>query len=237
MDFQITKNYPCSYLPGRLARSRVVFTGDMPDTDTYARLIRQGYRRSGYFIYRSDCAQCHACIPVRIPVALFHPNRTQRRIWKRHQHLQATRHPLHFDSKHFELYQRYQKSRHPGGGMDLDNQNGHEQYCDFLLRSTVDTFLVTFHEEQQLRMISIIDQLPDGLSSVYTFFDPDVAGASYGTFNILWQIAQCQNDQSPYLYLGYWIENSPKMRYKANFHPLQLLVDNQWQCRETSSTT
>lgn len=236
MDFQITKNYPCSYLPGKLARSRAVFTGDMPDTDTYAQLIQQGYRRSGYFIYRSDCVLCHACIPVRIPVALFRPTRTQRKIWKRHQHLRITRHPLHFDSAHFELYQRYQQSRHPGGGMDLDNHNGHEQYCDFLLRSTVDTFLVTFHEDQQLRMVSIIDQLPDGLSSVYTFFDPDVPGTSYGTFNILWQIAQCRNEHLSHLYLGYWIENSPKMRYKANFQPLQLLINNQWQCQDTNST-
>ncbi|ABI58919.1 arginyltransferase [Nitrosomonas eutropha] len=236
MDFQITKNYPCSYLPGRLARSRVVLTSNVSDADAYTQLIRQGYRRSGNFIYRPDCELCHACIPARIPAELFHPNRIQRRIWKRHQHLQATRHPLHFDPAHFDLYQRYQKLRHPGGGMDLDDQNGHEQYCNFLLQSMVDSFLVTFHENQQLRMVSIIDQLPDGLSSVYTFFDPDVTGTSYGTFNILWQIAQCHHGQLPYLYLGYWIENNRKMRYKANFQPLQLLVDNQWQCQETCTT-
>ncbi|SEI82962.1 arginyltransferase [Nitrosomonas eutropha] len=236
MDFQITKNYPCSYLPGQLARSRIAITNNTPDTDAYAQLIQQGYRRSGNFIYRPDCELCHACIPVRIPVEQFHPNRIQRRIWKRHQHLQATRHSLHFDPAHFDLYQRYQKSRHPGGSMDLDDQNGHEQYRNFLLQSTVDSFLVTFHEDQQLRMVSIIDQLPDGLSSVYTFFDPDVTGTSYGTFNILWQIAQCHHDRLPYLYLGYCIKNSRKMRYKANFQPLQLLVDNQWQCRETCTT-
>ncbi|BBL34436.1 aspartateglutamate leucyltransferase [Nitrosomonas stercoris] len=236
MHFQTTKNYPCSYIPGKLARSRVVLAIDSrSDTDTYARLIHKGYRRNGNFLYRPDCAHCHACIPVRIPVKLFHPHRTQRRTWKHHQNLRATRHPLHFDSAHFALYQRYQKSRHPGGGMELDDKNGYEQYCNFFLHSTIDSFLVTFHEDQQLRMVSIVDQLPDGLSSVYTFFDPNIARASYGTFNILWQIAQCQQDQLPYLYLGYWIKNNPKMRYKANFRPLQLLLNNQWQCQQNTT--
>lgn len=237
MDFQITRRYPCSYLPGQLARSRIVITDDTPsDSNTYAQLIRQGYRRSGSLIYRPDCDYCHACIPVRIPVELFDPNRTQRRAWKRHQHLQITRYLLHFDPAHFDLYQRYQKSRHTNSSMDQDDENGRKQYCDFLLKSTVDSFLVTFHENERLRMVSIIDQLPDGLSSVYTFFDPDVAGSSYGTFSILWQAAQCRADRLPYLYLGYWIANSQKMSYKANFQPLQYLIDNQWQYVETCTT-
>jgi arginine-tRNA-protein transferase len=225
-------------MPGETARSRVVLAADSrSDTDTYAKLIQQGYRRNGNFIYRPDCAHCHACIPVRVPVKSFHPNRTQRRTWKRYQHLQVTRHSLYFDPMHFSLYQRYQKSRHPGGGMELDEQNGYEQYRNFFLHSTIDSFLVTFHEDQHLRMVSIIDQLPDGLSSVYTFFDPDITGASYGTFNILWQIMQCRDDQLPYLYLGYWIKNNQKMRYKANFQPLQLLIDNQWQHQKIQTTT
>jgi len=233
INFQITRRYPCSYLPGQLARSRVVITdNDTPDSDIYARLIRQGYRRSGGLIYRPDCDFCQACIPVRIPVEQFSPNRTQRRIWKRHQHLQTARHMLHFDPAHFALYQRYQKSRHTHGSMDQDDENGREQYRNFLLKSTVDSFLVTFHEDDQLRMVSIIDQLPDGLSSVYTFFEPEVAGSSYGTFNILWQTNQCRAGRLPYLYLGYWIENSQKMHYKANFQPLQLRINNQWQYKE-----
>lgn len=233
MDFQITRRYPCSYLPGELARSRIVVTDDnVSDSNIYAQLIQQGYRRSGSLIYRPDCDYCHACIPVRIPVELFDPNRAQRRVWKRHQHLQTAWHPLHFDPVHFDLYQRYQKSRHANGSMDQDDENGRKQYRDFLLKSTVDSFLVTFHENEQLRMVSIIDRLPDGLSPVYTFFEPDVPGSSYGTFNILWQTAQCRVDRLPYLYLGYWIANSRKMHYKANFQPLQYLIDNQWQYRK-----
>jgi arginyl-tRNA--protein-N-Asp/Glu arginylyltransferase len=234
MDFHITRHYPCSYLPSQLARSRIMVSDDVSDTDIYAQLIKQGYRRSGNFIYRPDCDRCHACIPVRIVVDQFIPNRTQRRIWKQHQHLQFARHDLHFDPEHLNLYQRYQKRRHTGGTMDHD---GREQYCDFLLKSTVDSFLVTFHENEQLRMVSIVDQLPDGFSSVYTFFDPDIAGSSYGTFSILWQVAQCRNKHLPYLYLGYWIADNQKMRYKANFHPLQCLSNDEWQYMDTTLPT
>lgn len=226
MEFHITSRYPCSYLPSQFARSRVAVADGLSDSNLYAQLIKQGYRRSGSFIYRPDCDQCHACIPVRIAVDLFKPSRTQRKVWKQHQFLRPTRCPLHFDPEHLDLYQRYQKQRHPGGAMDND---GLAQYCNFLLKSNVDTFLVTFHENELLRMVSIVDQLPDGFSSVYTFFDPDVAGSSYGTFNILWQITQCQIKQLPYLYLGYWIADNQKMRYKANFQPLQLLLNGKWQ--------
>ena len=238
MDFQTTRRYPCSYLPGQLARSRIVITDEtIPDSNIYAQLIQQGYRRSGGLIYRPDCDFCQACIPVRIPVEQFSPDRTQRRAWKRHQHLQAARYPLHFNPVHFALYQRYQKSRHANSSMAQDDKNGREQYCNFLLKSTVDSFLVTFHEDNRLRMISIIDRLPDGLSSVYTFFDPEVPGSSYGTYNILWQANQCHTNRLPYLYLGYWIENSQKMCYKANFQPLQLLIENQWQYKRRETRT
>lgn len=237
MDFQITQHYPCSYLPGQSARSRVAVTfGDISDAAAYAHLIQHGYRRSGNFIYRPDCEHCQACIPARIPVTEFKHSRTQRRIWKRHQHLRITWQPLEFDPTHFALYQHYQRSRHPGGGMDQDARNGHKQYSNFLLRSTVDSALITFHDDDQLRMVSIVDLLPDGLSSVYTFFDPNQPSASYGTFSILWQAAFCHSQQLPYLYLGYWIKDCPKMRYKANFQPLQLLINDQWQYQQTDTT-
>jgi leucyl-tRNA---protein transferase len=231
MDFHKTRHYPCSYLPSKLARSRVAIADGASDSGIYAQLIKQGYRRSGSFIYRPDCDKCHACIPVRIIVDQFRPNRTQRRVWKQHQYLRSTQHPLYFDPEHLDLYQRYQKRRHSGGAMDHD---GREQYCNFLLKSNVDSFLITFHEEKQLRMVSIVDQLPDGFSSVYTFFDPDITGSSYGTFNILWQIAQCRIKHLPYLYLGYWIADNQKMRYKINFQPLQSLLNGQWEYISTT---
>jgi leucyl-tRNA---protein transferase len=109
--------------------------------------------------------------------------------------------------------------------MDEDN---HDQYAQFLLQSRVDTRLIEFSEDDTPRMVSLIDVLDDGLSSVYTFFDPDLKGSSFGAYNILWQAAQCQALGLPYLYLGYWIANSRKMAYKASFRPIEGLIDGHW---------
>ncbi|MEK6594947.1 MAG: arginyltransferase, partial [Pseudomonadota bacterium] len=107
-------------------------------------------------------------------------------------------------------------------------------YHNFLLQSHVNSKLIEFHERDELRMVSIIDVLPDGLSSVYTFFDPDVVSASFGTYNILWQIERCRELGLTYLYLGYWIKGNRKMGYKANFQPLEILIDGQWQQLDSS---
>lgn len=187
--------------------------------------MRNGYRRSGQFVYRPHCEQCHACLSVRVNVAAYTPNRSQRRSWKKHHHLVAKQHELYFDEAHFALYQRYQTARHAGGSLDQDNR---EQYQNFLLQSHVKSRLITFRDASQLSMVSIIDELPDGLSSVYTFYDADIAQASLGTYNILWQIQLCRALDLNYLYLGYWIKEHKKMNYKANFRPLEILVGDQW---------
>ena len=108
------------------------------------------------------------------------------------------------------------------------DEDSHEQYAQFLLQSRVDTRLVEFSEDGIVRMVSLIDILDDGLSSVYTFYDPDIPNASFGTYNILWQVAQCKAIGLPYLYLGYWIAGSRKMAYKATFRPLEGLQDGHW---------
>jgi arginine-tRNA-protein transferase len=165
-------------------------------------------------------------VPVRVVADEFKPNRTQRRIWKKHAALQARILELKYSSEHYALYLRYQSMRHSGGGMDQDSR---EQYRHFLLQSNVDSRLVEFREDGMLRMVSILDELQDGLSSVYTFFDPDVKAASYGTFNILWQIDNCVTNDRPFLYLGYWIGQSRKMAYKINFQPLDGLIEGRWR--------
>ncbi|MDP2784058.1 MAG: arginyltransferase [Sulfurimicrobium sp.] len=226
VQFYLTAPYPCSYLPGQSARSQVVTPNELVDDAVYSQLIRAGFRRSGLYTYRPQCDQCRACVPVRLMVEEFKPNRSQRRTWKRNQQLEATLCEQVFDAKHYNLYRRYQASRHAGGGMDQDSE---DQYRQFLLQSGVSTLLVEFRGENSLRMVSVVDVVEDGLSSVYTFFDPDMPQAGFGTYNILWQIELCRSMGLPYLYLGYWIAASDKMAYKANFQPLQGFVDGQWQ--------
>jgi arginine-tRNA-protein transferase len=156
----------------------------------------------------------------------FETSRYQRRAAKKHEHLQATALGLRFRVEHYALYLRYQAARHAGGGMDQDSR---DQYSHFLLQSRVNTRLVEFRDESKLVMVSIVDVLSDGLSSVYTFFDPELPGTSLGTYNILWQIEQCRALGLPHLYLGYWIRDSRKMAYKARFRPIEGLVDNAWR--------
>ena len=231
IQFFLTPAYPCSYLEQREARSLVAAPTEAIDGAVYSELINMGFRRSGYHTYRPHCDACKACVPVRVPVDEFTPNRSQRRNWERNRHLTTDILELGFNDEHYELYRRYQTSRHAGGGMDQDDR---EQYAQFLLQSNVDSFLAEFREDGELRMVSLVDRVRQGLSAVYTFFDPRQPKAGYGVYNVLWQIALCQELELPYLYLGYWIAETRKMSYKTNYHPLHGLVNGTWQPLETS---
>ncbi len=226
LQFYATSPYACSYLQEEWARSQVATPTHLINTEIYGDLVRAGFRRSGVFIYRPWCDTCTRCVPVRLPVERFSPSRAQRRADSRHSTLRVMELPLLYCEEHYALYVRYQAKRHGENSVDLDSR---DQYARFLLQSRIDTRLFEFREGDALRMVCLVDVLNDGLSSVYTFYDPDVPGASFGTYGILWQIRQCCLRQLPYLYLGYWIGASPKMAYKARYQPLEALVDTIWQ--------
>ena len=240
LHFYLTAPYPCSYLPDQQARSQVATPAFLISAPVYSELVLHGFRRSGTYTYRPRCDDCRACVPLRVLVKQFKANRSQRRAWTQHAHLETSLHPLQDNAEHYKLYQRYQHARHPGGGMDNDD---YDSYRNFLLQSHVDSLLVEFREpfdqaqdrQGVLRMVSVIDLLGDGLSSVYTFYEPDLPHARFGVYNVLWQIQLCRKLDLDFVYLGYWIEHSRKMAYKTGYRPAQGLIDGVWQALEKTS--
>jgi leucyl-tRNA---protein transferase len=216
----------CSYLAGRLARSVFVDPQLPVDPASYGALLDLGFRRSGAYVYRPACAACTECRPVRIPVTRFRPDRTQRRCLARNADLQTAVETVLSD-EHYALYQRYLRARHTGGGMDADDR---EAFESFLSNPWGQTGILAMRDARgRLLAGAVMDQVPRGLSAVYTYFDPADSARSLGTYAVLQQIDETAKRGLPYLYLGYWVPGSEKMDYKKHFNPFEILAAGGWR--------
>ncbi len=217
--------HACPYLPGEEATTLII-DPELKVTNTlFSQLARHGFRRSGDMIYRPHCAQCDACVSVRIPVAEFRPSRSQQRNWRRNGDLRIVEQPAQFNEDHFELYLRYQRARHPDSTMcDPDP----DKYYKFLTSDDTDTRFFEMWDQDRLLGIAVADRFEDGLSAVYTFFEPDYAARGLGVYAILWEIQYTKRLNRPWLYLGYWIKNCRKMSYKTSFRPAEGFKNGNW---------
>ena len=218
--------HQCAYLEDREAITQFIDPAQTMNSRLYSQLIEMGFRRSGEYVYRPNCNACQACRPVRIPVASFQASRNQKRVWRRNQDLKINIIPADLRDEHFALYRRYISFRHAGGDMDVSDP---ERYREFLLSSWAETWFYEFRLGTRLVAVAVVDRLTKGQSAVYTFFDPEFSERSLGTYAILWEISAVRKSGLSWLYLGYWIEECPKMSYKNRFQPLEIYRDGHWQ--------
>lgn len=221
----VTAPHLCSYLEDELAQSMFVVPSFGLNTAVYSQLIAHGFRRSGDEVYRPHCAQCSQCVPVRLPVAQFTPNRNQKRCLQKNQQTTTIIKPAVFEQAHYDLYLRYQNHRHSEGNMAKSSP---DEYIRFLGSSWCDTQFIEFSIADELAGVAVVDCINDGLSAVYTFFDPKFSNHSLGIYAVLWQIYYAQKQSLEWLYLGFWIADCQKMNYKDQYQPLQGFIDQQW---------
>lgn len=225
LKFYATQPHPCSYLPEEQATTLFLDPSQPMDAAVYAELSEMGFRRSGDHLYRPHCQSCNACTPARIPVARFIPTRQQRRILKRNADLSVHSARPACDEEYYALYARYIEQRHADGDMHPPNR---EQFATFLVRDLAFSRFYEFREGERLLAVAVTDVLPNGLSAVYTFFDPDEERRSLGRYAILWQIEETARLELDALYLGYWIKRCRKMNYKTQYRPIELFVNQRW---------
>lgn len=225
LKFFATQPHDCSYLPEEQATTLFLDPSQPMDVHVYADLSEMGFRRSGDHLYRPHCQQCSACVPARIPAARFIPNRQQRRILKRNAELEVTAVRPIFTEEYFDLYRRYIEQRHADGDMYPPSR---EQFSTFLVRDLPFCWFYEFRLHGRLLAIAVCDLLPNGLSAVYTFYEPEEERRSLGRYAILWQIGETVRRDLDAVYLGYWIKNCQKMSYKTQYRPIELLINQRW---------
>ncbi|VAW84099.1 Arginyl-tRNA--protein transferase [hydrothermal vent metagenome] len=225
LRFFVSQPHSCSYFSNRDSTS-VVLDPDTPlTTALYETLIQYGFRRSGKMLYRPHCATCQDCIASRVRLANYSPSRNQRRNIKLNKGISIRIQEPYFNDEHFALYCRYLDGQHPAGGM---NNPTPESYLEFLTSNAIDTIFMEGRVDNQLILVAAIDRLKHGWSAVYTFYDPQQKQRGLGKYAILWQLEQLQQQQLPWLYLGYWLEDHQKMSYKNQYQPFEIYQNDQW---------
>lgn len=225
LKFYATQPHPCSYLSEEQATTLFLDPSQPMDASTYAELSELGFRRSGDHLYRPHCQLCKACVPARIPVIRFRPSRKQNRVLKRNLDIKVTRCDPGFTEERYQLYARYISERHADGDMFPPSRG---QFSTFLVSNLPYAFFYEMRVEDRLIGIAVTDVLPNGMSAVYTFYDPSEEKRSLGVFGILWQIAESRRLGLDAVYLGYWIKGCRKMSYKTEYRPIELFVNQRW---------
>ena len=226
-----TRALPCPYIPGKVERKVVTDLATPNATEIYEKLSRAGFRRSHGLAYRPACPGCNACVPVRISVAALRWTKTFRRVVNRNCDLTVRDMAAHATMEQYRLFARYQRSRHTGGEM---SSMGFRDYRAMVEDSPIDTRIIEFRNaDEELVAVMLADRQADALSAVYSFYDPKMSKRSLGTYMVLWMIQTAETSELPYIYLGYWIEESSKMAYKARFRPLEGLGPNGWKSINT----
>jgi arginine-tRNA-protein transferase len=216
---------PCSYFPEKKSQIRLCDPAQSTP-ESYDILIQNGYRRDGTAQYCPVCADCQACKSTRVRTNEFIPNATQRKTLKRNSHLLVRSLPPVFVQEHYDLFIRYERMRHGGHMSTMTEQD----YTNHLLGTSARTFLLEFSypDTQAPAAVAVVDDTADGLSAVYTFYDPQARTSSLGTFCILYELELAKRLGYPYLYLGYWLQNYPRMDYKRNFQPTEVFHNSRW---------
>ena len=226
MGLYRTGEHPCGYYVDRIAQDLVLDPHDPALPDAYPSALAQGFRRSGGHVYRPKCPACNACVPVRMRVRDFHPDRSQRRCLRDNADIDARIVPARRTTENFALYRHYLRARHGDGPMVDSDEDDFDQ---FLASAWSPTRFMELRHDGRLLGVAVTDVTVDAMSAVYTFFDPDERERGLGTLAVLRQIAFVQNTSRAYLYLGYWIAGHRKMDYKARFRPLETLGKTGWQ--------
>lgn len=220
-----TLPHDCGYYAGRVAQNLVIDPSAPQLAGVYGLALTRGFRRAGGHVYHPHCGACRACVPCRVVVERFRPDRSQRRCRAHNADLELSVEPARHTEEYFELYQRYLIGRHRGGGMDSPQL---EDFARFLYTDWSPTRFLEIRRRGRLLGVAVTDICAQGLSAVYTFYDPAERARGLGTFAIQAQLDWAARERIPHVYLGYWIAGHPKMDYKRRFQPLELLLRGSW---------